>query len=136
MKKSNSLKMVEDRQIMSLEHEDKLGITLSESVIENHVRRPLAGYHHDVIPGLQGNDITSATVHGRIKLLLNTNRKLGQPFRIRHRKLLSLSVCKKTSLCCMIDENVPWNTNKRPESPFQNPLLKTSYSATLQIKHS
>ena len=42
MKKANDSLAVEDRQNMSMEHDYKLGVTLSESVIENFVRRPLA----------------------------------------------------------------------------------------------
>ena len=41
MKKSNNSLAVEDRQNMSIEHEYKLGVTLSESVMENFVQHPL-----------------------------------------------------------------------------------------------
>ena len=42
MKKSNNSLAVEDRQIMSIEHNYKLGVTPSESITENYVRRPEA----------------------------------------------------------------------------------------------
>ena len=43
MKIPDLFKTVEGRQQWSMEHEHKLGVTLSESVIEKYVRRPLAG---------------------------------------------------------------------------------------------
>jgi len=41
MKRSNNFLAVEVRQKMSMEHDYKLGVNLSESVIENSVWRPL-----------------------------------------------------------------------------------------------
>ena len=43
MKKSNNSEAVEDRRNMSMEHEYKLGVTLPDSIIENHAQRPLVG---------------------------------------------------------------------------------------------
>ena len=40
-KVENSLAL-EDRQNMAIMHDYELGVTLSESIIENYVRRPLA----------------------------------------------------------------------------------------------
>ena len=53
---------------MSMKHDYKLEVTLSESTIENCVQLPPAGCHHDVISGLHENIIFSATVHGRGKV--------------------------------------------------------------------
>ena len=70
MKKANNLLAVEDRQNMSMEHEYRLGVTLSESIIENYARRPLAGYHNDVISGFQENVISSEKVHERYEVTM------------------------------------------------------------------
>ena len=35
----------------------------------------------------------------------------------------------------MTDENLLWNNNRIPWSPFQNPSLKTAYSAPQRIQH-
>ena len=42
MEKSSNSLAVEDKQNMSMEHVYKIGVTLSESVIGNYVRRPLS----------------------------------------------------------------------------------------------
>ena len=62
--------MVEDRQNMSIEHDYMLRVTLPKSIIENYVRRPLTGYHHDVVSGLQENIIISEMVHDRNKVTI------------------------------------------------------------------
>ena len=42
MKRLDNSEVVEDRQIMSIKPEYKLGVTLSESVVKNFVQRTLA----------------------------------------------------------------------------------------------
>ena len=73
MKKSNNPLAVEDRQNMSIEHNNKLWVTLSEAIIENYVQRSLAGYHHDVIFDLQQNVFISETVYDRRKISTEHN---------------------------------------------------------------
>ena len=46
--------------------------------------------------------------------------------------MTSFSARKKTSLSqtrCIMDENLLWNTSRKPWSPFQNPSLKIAYTA-------
>ena len=50
---------------MSIEQNYKFGVTLSESVIENFVRCPLAENHQDFTSGLQENIIISEAMHER-----------------------------------------------------------------------
>ena len=125
-----------------MKHDYKFGLTLSESIIENYVQRPLAGYHHDVISGLQENVIISETVHDRGEVTIEHSNHY-RSIKLRHRELYtappsgdklmtSFSVSKKTSLSrkrCMINEKCIWNIARKPLSAFQNPQLKTVYSA-------
>ena len=53
--------------------------------------------------------------------------------------MTSFSVCKKNSLSqkrCIVDEQLQWNTTRKPWSAFQNPSLETAYSAPQRIQHS
>jgi hypothetical protein len=57
-----------DRGNITVEHKQEVMVTLSETVMENSVRRPYRRYHYDVISGLQENVIISETMQD-VKLL-------------------------------------------------------------------
>ena len=63
-KGSNNSYAVENRRNVSIEHEYKLGVSLSKSVIKNYVRRPLVEI-----------SLSRKRCMIAVKLLLNTNRK-------------------------------------------------------------
>ena len=69
-KRSNNSYAVEDKRNVSITHEHKLGVTLSESVIGNYVWRPQRIYGYEVISGLQEIIIISETMHDRCEVTI------------------------------------------------------------------
>ena len=76
MKKSNNLLAVEDRQQMSLEHYSELGVTLSESMIENQSTAPPSDDFTMTSFPIYIKPIVSEMVYDRRKISMEPNKKI------------------------------------------------------------
>jgi len=136
-KMSNNSETVRDTRNISMIHDYKTGVALSDSVNKICVERPLAGksrWRHvrlTIKPRYLGNHAsqikscygTLSGSHGRSFRLLHENlREVPPSVEIT---MTSYPACNETSLSripCILDKMLVWNAIRKSWSLFQNPL--------------